>query len=65
MAPVFSNQENRGFSGFLPTFGRQEISKVLCGLGEILGKTKQPPGFSWLLPVLLLQHALCSLLTAR
>jgi len=44
-----SNQENRGFSGFLPTFGRQEISKIWSGLGEILGKTQQPPGFSWLL----------------
>jgi len=44
-----SNQENCGFSGFLPTFGRQEISKMWVGLGGNLGKTQQPPGFSWLL----------------
>jgi len=49
--PIASNQENRRFSGFLPTFGRQEISRILFGLGEILGKTQQPPGFSWLLPI--------------
>ena len=49
--PIPSNQENRGFSVFLPTFGRQEICKIWSGLGEILGKTQQPPGFSWLLPI--------------